>query len=253
MKDKVFNELNICILILQIVMLYALFVAGTNSYMYYMNSKEQQVMKYNSEEKNFLVLSADNKDMLLNMNYNDITDHKKVMPVSNEYKMMKKNHIDSLQYNSKRLKGIYLHNRSMDQMQYINQLNDSPMYMRLSYNYKIYQGSSLNLYDLYHLESEYVSQDKCIANIKVSLTVVFIALILNFLILKYEKRKKKLYMKDYKYIYNKLDILSMNIVMLFILIGTLNYHFLLIWLIPALLLLYLQYLLYKHILYKKHE
>ena len=114
--------------------------------------------------------------------------------------------------------------------------------------------SLIQLNDLYVIENEYINSyikdTTSLKNIMISSLIIVVALVSNFIILKRQKRKKKLYMKEYKNIYNKLDILSINIVMLFIFIGTLNYYYIMIWLIPAVILLYIQYILYKHFLYK---
>lgn len=114
--------------------------------------------------------------------------------------------------------------------------------------------SLIQLNDLYVIENEYINSyikdTTSLKNIMISSLIIVVALVSNFIILKRQKRKKKLYMKEYKNIYNKLDILSINVVMLFIFIGTLNYYYIMIWLIPAVILLYIQYILYKHFLYK---
>lgn len=114
--------------------------------------------------------------------------------------------------------------------------------------------SLIQFNDLYVIENEYINtyinDTKSLKNIMISSFIIVVAFIANYIIIKRQKRKKKIYMKEYKNIYNKIDILSINVVMLFIFVGTFNYYYIMIWLMPAVIILYMQYVLYRHFLYK---
>lgn len=117
--------------------------------------------------------------------------------------------------------------------------------------------SLIQFNDLYVIENEYINtyinDTKSLKNIMISSFIIVVAFIANYIIIKRQKRKKKIYMKEYKNIYNKIDILSINVVMLFIFVGTFNYYYIMIWLMPAVIILYMQYVLYRHFLYKDYR
>ena len=236
LKNRVFNEFNVCILVIQVIMLYALFVAGMNWHIYHTNV-----------ETNYIIENKRDESILLK-NDNVILDNRI------EQQTKDNDHTDSFPHCFKRIKGVFLNPHSKNQIDKRNMDKIIRCILSFIQNNKEdnhYQKVLKQLHYSYMSENEKINYDNCLTNMWISLLIVFIAFVFNFLIIKQAKRKKQIYLKEYKYIYNKLDILSMNIVMLFILIGTLNYYFLLIWFFPAIILLYVQYLLYKSILYKE--